>query len=95
MSSRRRFPGSGAGNDISTASKDGGRVSDRREHENTRSLFVPLTIDDPGPYAPIAVWEDHLRELEAVSDDVLGKDISIRHARRMIAWIRRHEPGAE
>lgn len=43
-----------------------------------------VLIDEPSPYSPVEVWEQHLRELERLPADVALRAELIEHARRRI-----------
>jgi hypothetical protein len=44
-------------------------------------------IEDPGPYEPLSVWREHLRELRKLPQDDEGVRIAKESAERRIAEI--------
>jgi hypothetical protein len=45
-------------------------------------------IDEPSPFASLAVWECHLQQLQELPDDDLAKEGAIELARAMITRLR-------
>jgi hypothetical protein len=50
-------------------------------------------IDPPGPFSPLAKWEQHLRGLRRIEDKNDQISQAIRHTSEQIAWIRREGVG--